>query len=716
MQSPSSGSWRYTQIPQKTIITDGLKGLFISIGVGLTSATFLFAATLALTLIAGAANAEELNDLQKTSSGSLLVKNAQTGEYTPTPTLATEVEIDVSGMLSRTKVSQKFQNNSKDWVEGIYVFPLPDNAAVDRLRMRIGSRIIEGQIKEKKVAKKMFHEAKKSGKKATLVEQERSNIFTTSLTNIAPGESITVEIEYQNTLDYREGIVRLRFPLVVAPRYISDREYEALNTPQKIRNNTEDANRISPPVIDESEPKRNFVNLSINLDAGFTIANIQSTNHDIRKHKITDRKYTIQLASGSVPADRDFEVTWRSAPNAMPSSAVYTEIKGDKHFSLITLFPPTVQTEPDVRLPRDVVFVVDTSGSMHGSSLDQAKSALTMAVRRLTKNDRFNIIQFDDQTKALFDRERPASNKNLKVACQYIDALTADGGTEFAPALSMALNDEVKTGRIRQIVFITDGSIGNEDQIFSMIKSRLGANRLFPIGIGSAPNSHLMTKIAEYGRGSFTYIGDISEVAMKMGELFNRLENPIVTDITTHWPKHFKVDITPEIIPDLYQGEPLVIIAETDKFATGSVQISGMFAGRKWNRSVDLETQTNQQGIGQVWARRKISEHMGSLRGGAAEDKVRQAIMHLALEHSLITKYTSLVAVDITPSRTTEFMYRQRLPLNLPNRWSQAKIFGTLPQTATPSAMHLMLSALLSILAFACFFSPKTYWEAKEQW
>jgi len=455
------------------------------------------------------------------------------------------------------------------------------------------------------------------------------------------------------------------------------------------------------------------VNLSINLDAGFTIANIQSTNHGIRKHKITDRKYTIQLASGTVPADRDFEVTWRSAPNAMPSSAVYTEIKGDKHFSLITLFPPTVQTEPDVRLPRDVVFVVDTSGSMHGSSLDQAKSALTMAVRRLTKNDRFNIIQFDDQTKALFDRERPASNKNLKVACQYIEALTADGGTEFAPALRAALNDEVKTGRIRQIVFITDGSIGNEDQIFSMIKSRLGANRLFPIGIGSAPNSHLMTKIAEYGRGSFTYIGDISEVAMKMGELFNRLENPIVTDITTTWPKHFNVDITPEIVPDLYQGEPLVIIAETDNFATGSLQISGMLAGKEWSRNIDLDTQTNQQGIGQVWARRKISEHMGSLRGGAPEDKVRKAILNLALDHSLITKYTSLVAVDITPSRTTEFMYRQRIPVNLPNRWSQAKIFGTLPQTATLSSMHLMLSALFSILALACFVRQKTYSKAR---
>ena len=455
------------------------------------------------------------------------------------------------------------------------------------------------------------------------------------------------------------------------------------------------------------------MNLSINLDAGFSIANIQSTNHDIRKKKITDRKYTIQLASDSVPADRDFEVTWRSAPNAMPSSAVYTEIKGDKHFSLITLFPPTVQTEPDVRLPRDVVFVVDTSGSMHGSSLDQAKSALTMAVRRLTKNDRFNIIQFDDQTKALFDRERPASNKNLKVACQYIEALTADGGTEFAPALRAALNDEVKTGRIRQIVFITDGSIGNEDQIFSMIKSRLGANRLFPIGIGSAPNSHLMTKIAEYGRGSFTYIGDISEVAMKMGELFNRLENPIVTDITTTWPKHFNVDITPEIVPDLYQGEPLVIIAETDNFATGSLQISGMLAGKEWSRNIDLDTQTNQQGIGQVWARRKISEHMGSLRGGAPEDKVRKAILNLALDHSLITKYTSLVAVDITPSRTTEFMYRQRIPVNLPNRWSQAKIFGTLPQTATLSSIHLMLSALFSILALACFVRQKTYSKAR---
>ena len=713
MHSPLTGGRIKTQSPNDQIVKDGLRGLLASIAVGFTVSTVLVLIVITLTLLSTAASAASVDQINNTKSGSLLVKNAQTGHYMPTPTLLTDVKINVSGILARTTVSQQFQNNSKDWVEGIYVFPLPENAAVDQLRMRIGDRIIEGQIKEREEAKKQFQEAARSGKKATLIEQERSNVFTTSLTNIAPGESITIEIAYQNTLDYRDGAVSLRFPLVVAPRYIPGQEHNENTMTSTVNQgpSVTDAQKISPLIIDESEKKRNPVNLSIKLDAGFAIKTIHSTNHAIKKNKINEHQYKVNLVSNNVPADRDFEVTWRSAPDAMPRSAVYTEQKGDKYYSLITLFPPTDPNADIPRLPRDIVFVVDTSGSMHGASLDQAKSALKLAVQRLTNEDRFNIIQFNSTTQALYSHEQPASEKNLKVACRYINALVADGGTEFAPALSIALNEDAKAGRIRQVVFITDGSVGNEDEIFSMIKKRLGKNRLFPIGIGTAPNSHLMTKIAEYGRGSFTYIGDISEVATKMGDFFNRLENPVVTDISTKWPEDLIVDLSPSIIPDLYQGEPLVIVAATDRAFTGSVQIEGLFAGQQWRETVNLEKQSKEQGIGQIWARRKISEHMGSLRDGMSKEVVRQAVLDLALEHSLVTKYSSLVAVDVTPTRTMQFMYRQLIPLNMPNRWSQAKIFGALPQTATASSMHLILAALFSTLALVFFFKgrrPKT--------
>ncbi len=712
MNTPVTGHWAHIQSPKSQVLKDSVKGLLATIGTGLTIASFLSLFILAVT--STSANAASSNALSSAKSGSLLVKNIQTGEYMPTPILATDVTISVSGILSRTKVSQKFQNNSKDWVEGIYVFPLPENAAVDHLRMRIGDRIIEGQIKERKQAKKQFQAAAQTGKRAALIEQERPNLFTTSLTNIAPGESITVEIEFQNTLDYREGLVSLRFPLVVAPRHISgDSDADSTSSIAQALP-VKDAQRISPLVLDESEPKRNNVSLSIALDAGFSIATIQSANHTIKKNKITDQQYMIRLASDDVPADRDFEITWRSIPDSMPRSAVYTEHKGDKHFALITLFPPTAHVTKSVRTPRDVVFVVDTSGSMDGASIDQAKSALKIAVRRLGKNDRFNIIQFNDKTSALFGTERAASEDNLKVACRYINALEANGGTNILPALSSALNDDAKPGRIRQVVFITDGSVGNEDHIFSLIKKRLGKNRLFPIGIGSVPNSHLMTKIAEYGRGTFTYIGDISEVSSKMGEFFNRLENPVVTDIKTRWPDGFIVDTTPSIIPDLYQGEPIVIVAATGETASASVHIDGMFEGKKWSQTINLENQQSEKGIGQIWARRKISEHMGSLRGGAPKEVVRQAVLELALEHSLITKYSSLVAVDVTPSRTAHFMYQQLIPLNLPNRWSQAKVFGTLPQTATPSQMHLILAALFSFLASLCFASSRNRVQARQ--
>ena len=665
--------------------------------------------TLGLLVLSGEAGAAEKNPINEMQSGSLLIKVMPGGEYIQAPLVNTEVELEVSGIVSRAKVIQHFKNDSSDWVQGTYVFPLPDNSAVDKLRMRIGERVIEGQIKERQQAKKEFEKAAKEGKQASLIEQQRPNIFTSKVTNIAPGQTIIVEIEYQNTLIYRDGQVGLRFPLVVAPRYIPGfKVLKEGGEPGPIESHiVPDAAEISPPVIADGEAKRNPVSIQLKIDAGFPIKDLRSTNHAITKKKVSNSVYQVSLLEDSVPADRDFEVSWTAANGTMPSTSIFTEAKADKHYALITMFPPKGVHQVKGRMPRDVVFVVDTSGSMDGASLDQAKNALELAVRRLKPVDGFNIIQFNSETSSLFGSEQKATNANLKVACNYINKLVATGGTQVAPALTQALANNATPGRLRQIVFITDVSVGNEDQLFSMIKTRLRNNRLFTIGIGSSPNDFFMTRAAELGRGTFTFIGSIADVGSKMNDFFARIENPFATDIRIKWPNGMKVDSAPNVIPDLYLGDPVVVAVKTDKPLKGNIEISGVVDGKRWKRSMELKSNDSTKGVGQLWARRKIGELMNLRYSGHSDDDVRASVLPLALEHSLVTKYTSLLAVDVTPVRVKERLKKQMVPSNMPKGWKQNSVFGELPQGATSSVMSLYIAFALTLLAALIGFSPR---------
>jgi Ca-activated chloride channel family protein len=389
------------------IFSDAIRGLMLVVSNAIVISLSLALIVMGLTALSGEARAEKPNPVNSVESGSLLIKVMPGGKYVSAPLVSTEVELNVSGIVSRAKVIQYFKNDSQDWVEGKYVFPLPENSAVDKLRMRIGERVIEGQIKERGQAKKEFEKAAKEGKQASLIEQQRPNIFTSRVTNIAPGETIIVEIEYQNTLIYRDGLVGLRFPLVVGPRYIpaiqrGDTNIESAPIDPEV---AKDAYEISPLVIAKGEPLRNPVSIKLRVDAGFPIEELRSTNHAIKKTKISDNVYEVTLMEPTVPADRDFEVSWTAADGNMPNSSIFTERTGDKNYALITLFPPKTVHKTLSRMPRDVVFVVDTSGSMSGTSLEQAKNALNLAVRRLHKSDRFNIIQFNTYTSSLFDKE-----------------------------------------------------------------------------------------------------------------------------------------------------------------------------------------------------------------------------------------------------------------------------------------------------------------------
>ena len=382
---------------------------------------------------------------------------------------------------------------------------------------------------------------------------------------------------------------------------------------------------------------------------------------------------------------------------AEPRAALFGEQWAGSHYALLMVMPPAAETRP-APLPREVIFVVDRSGALLGESMGQAQAALQLALRRLRPSDRFNVIRFNHAAEALFPGALPASPANLARAVRYVEQLRADGGTEMLPALQLALGRDAEAGLLRQVVFLTDGSVGNEPALLQLIHRRLGQSRLFTVGIGSAPNSHFMTRAAAFGRGSFTYIGRVDEVQERMEALFAKLENPLLTDIRVHWPEGAQVEMWPQRVPDLYQGEPLLLTLKTERLPA-AVRIEGRLGGTPWHESVALRGGGRQSGVHLLWARRKIAALMDRKTRGGDPAELRSAIVDVALEHRLVSRYTSLVAVDRTPARPVgEALLQKPVPVNLPSGWQKEGVFGRLPQTATPSAVQIWSGLLLLLL------------------
>jgi len=337
--------------------------------------------------------------------------------------------------------------------------------------------------------------------------------------------------------------------------------------------------------------------------------------------------------------------------------------------------PPS---DPDAlvkRLPRETIFVIDTSGSMEGASIGQAKEALRLALMRLAPEDSFNLIQFNSTASRLWGSSRSATSENVSQASRYVKRLSAEGGTEMMNALRLALGQTAESNKVRQVIFITDGEVANESTLFGYIKKNLGRSRLFTVGIGSAPNSHFMTKAAEYGSGSFTYIGSTSEVQKKMGELFSKLESPVLSQIVIDW-KGQRAEHWPKYIPDLYLGEPVVIAAKLPKLGA-EVGIHGWRGGKPWAVDFKLEGGSTHSGIDRLFARRKIDALNSRLLDGADADAVRAEIVAIGLNHHLVTKHTSLVAVEQVVSRPQgESLASAAVPTNLPKGWVMEDIWA----------------------------------------
>ena len=640
--------------------------------------------------------------------GELLFRDVKdAGRYIPAPHLSQNVEIYVSSMTARTILNQRFVNDTDKWQEAIYVFPLPDESAVDTLRMKIGERVIVGEIKEKEEARKVYEKAKSEGQKASLLAQERPNIFTMAVANIAPGEEVEVEIEFSQVVGLRDDIFSLRFPMVITPRYIPGKILQTEEREERVQfegtgwsvntNQVPDASRITPPVVMEDNEQINPVHMMLELAAGFSVARLESLYHGIRVEDGENETKLIRF-NGEVKADRDFVLEWEAKKERSPRAALFAEQHGQDEYLLLMLTPPALDNDTSAP-PRELIFVLDTSGSMAGPSIVQAREALILAISRLNKDDRFNVIEFNSTASKLFDQAQRGDAAHRKQAIRFVSALHADGGTEIASALDLALDGRSNHERIRQVIFLTDGSVGNERALFDKIESGLGDSRLFTVGIGAAPNSFFMSRAATIGRGTFTYIAKVSEVQKKMTALFNKLERPAITDIRLTAINGQEMEYYPSPVPDLYQGEPLLVSV---KVVDGleALQISGMRNGQPWQQVISTEMLSMRPGIATLWARKKIRSLMDSKVHGSSEEEIRRQVLATALTHHLVSKYTSLVAVEQQISRPADKDLQQSaMKTNLPAGSQMNKIFAGSARTATPARLQIILGALFLLMA-----------------
>ena len=628
--------------------------------------------------------------------------------------LDTQVSMDVSGLLNRVTVKQVFINDSDQWVNGRYLFPLPENAAVDSMQLRIGDKVIAGQIQPKKQALQTFENAKKQGKQASLLQQQRRNLFTSDVANLGPHEQLVVEISYQQKVEYRDGLFSLRFPLAITPRYNPQAqrttEQPLLAMPSSA--NTATSAKHVRPALD--------VKMQVNIDAGFELTSLDSLYHPIKQSNVGNH-YSVNFAGKQI-ADRDFVLQWQANVGAVPQAATFYQT-GKTHladnsdersetaqrqpnpvdnnmYSLVMLMPPSVEVSEQHLIARELILVIDTSGSMSGQSITQAKQALQFALAGLRDIDSFNIIEFNSDVTMLSATPLSANSRNIGKANRFIQSLDADGGTEMRSALQTALVDSVQqdsdqtdahSEMLRQVIFMTDGAVGNEHELYQLINDQLGDSRLFTVGIGSAPNSDFMRRAATMGRGTFTYIGNESEVQQKIEQLLNKIEQPVLTNIGLYYLDGSVPDYWPTTISDLYQNEPLWVSIKSASHQQQPIIVSGSINGQYWQQQLDFEENQAAKGIDLLWANAQITS-LELYKDNASRDRVNKQVEALGLLYHLVTSQTSLVAVDVTPvNPLVDNPIDVQLQPHMPHGLNAAQSSQVLPQTGTASRLWLLI-------------------------
>ncbi len=594
------------------------------------------------------------------------------------PLKHTDVKADISGFLVRATVTQEFENPSDQKIEAIYTFPLPQNSAVDNMTMLVGGRTVKGKIARREEAKQIYENARRNGNVASLLDQERPNIFTQSVTNIMPGEKIKIVISYVETLKYEDGNYEFMFPMVVGPRYIPGNAVSkqaggwANDTDQ-----VPDASRITPNVAKPGTRAGHDISVEVALDAGVPIENLISKTHEVEISRNGNNKAVVKLRNQNSLPNKDFILKYDVAGKKI-SDAIFTHNGGNGGFFQVMIQPPDRPTNDQI-IPKELVFVLDTSGSMSGFPIEKAKEAMKHAIDGLNPRDTFNLITFAGDTHILFPRPVSATSENLRLAQNFLADRRGGGGTEMMKAIRAALAPTDSQEHIRVVCFMTDGYIGNEGEIISEIKQHPNA-RIFSFGIGSSVNRFLLDKMAQAGRGEVEYVAlndDGSKAAKRFHE---RVQNPLLTDIQIDWGGLQVADVYPKQIPDLFSAKPLVLTGKYAGSGRGTIRIRGKQAGQILTREINVDfpaVQPQHDVLATLWARTKIDDLMMQDPNNGERLDLQASITELGLKYRLMTQYTSFVAVEekiITDGTTPR---RVEVPVEMPEGVSYEGVFSS---------------------------------------
>jgi Ca-activated chloride channel homolog len=579
---------------------------------------------------------------------------ADDGSRHELPLVKSAVHVDVRGPIAQVELVQTFANPSDAPIEAVYVFPLPHESAVGGMQMTIGTRTIRAVIKRRDEARKMYEAAKEEGKTAALLEQERPNIFTQSVANILPGEQIEVALTYDVLLSPIDDLYELALPTVVGPRY----------NPASVA----DADRISPKVAVPGHTTGNVLTVDLDVDAALPITELASPTHGIVKRKVDRARYQVTLDDGDMVANKDFVLRWRVEVES-PALAVLAHKDAGSDVGYATLMVQAPPAAPDSDEARELVFIVDTSGSMSGEPMALGKRAMRYALERLDPGDQFRIFVFSNgvagyEEGKLFD----ASRENVRAALSWINGLEAGGGTEMIHAVKAALSGPPDGGRTRYVCFLTDGYIGNENEIFAEVDARLDpASHLFSFGVGASVNRFLIDGLAEHGAGVAHYFLLDEEPGPQIEEAYRQIDTPALQDLQVTWTGPQVIDTVPAQVPSLFAGQPVVVTVRYKKGGKGSVVVTGTRAGRDVQLKIPLilpDDGGDGAVLGRLWARRRIEELEYSQVSGTNTDTA-ELITQIALAHSLMSQYTSFVAIEQT-RRTNGAPNRVDVPTELP--------------------------------------------------
>jgi len=554
------------------------------------------------------------------------------------PLEGTKVNAEISGFGARVTLVQTFTNPTNHPIEAIYTFPLPADSAVDRMRMKIGDKIIAGVIKKREEAKKIYETAKQQGKTASLLDQERPNIFTQSVANVMPGANVEIEISYVQILKYSDGEFEFTYPMVVGPRYIGG--------------TVTDANKIKPPLAAKGTRSGSTIDLNITIDAGAKIENIESVLHKVDLKNEGPNKARITLTKKDEIPNKDFILRYQVASsNVKTAFLTHADPKKGGFFTLI-MMPPKAPTASQVA-PKEMIFVMDQSDSQSGFPIEKSKELTKKLIETMNEQDTFNVVTFNNGTRSLWRQAMPNTRETRSVANAYIDGIEANGGTELLSGVKAALTPPSDPNRVRIVLFNTDGYVGNDFEVLKAVQDFRQQARMFTFGIGNGVNRFLIDAMGYEGRGTSEIVTLNEDADKAVARFTQRLRNPVLTDIDVQIQGGEVTEVLPKYIPDVFSESPVIVKGRYAKAGAGTITINGKVGGEPWSRTLNVtfpEKDETGSAIATVWAREKVDDLMrqnwvAGVSGGKPED-ITQAVTQIGLDFSIMTQFTSFVAVE----------------------------------------------------------------------